>query len=233
MMSKRVLVVVAGILAVGMAAYAAEIRYDDVLYLDKLNESPLRLKTLQRTPITFSRDSRSEMAHLAQSQTVTVVGVAEGKYYVDARIVTGPARGWVAADALESPPADLIETLRKRHERLVAHRALIARHEVALGMTTEEVRASLGKPERRTRIRTEAGEEEQWMYLTYRYLPYYTNYYDDKGVLRQLVYYRRVPAGHKTITFRGGEVVATADEENRGERAPEAVVIPVPPQVGN
>jgi hypothetical protein len=233
-MRTRILCLMVGMVAACMAgAQAAEIRYDDVLYLDELNQAPLQLKVLQRTPITFSRDSRSEFAHVSQGQTVTVVGVGEGMYYVSTRIVTGPARGWVVADALEAPPAQLLETLRKRHERIVANRALIAHHEVALGMTPEEVRASLGKPERRTRNRTQEGEEEQWMYLTYRYLPYYTNYYDDKGVLRQLVYYRRVPAGHKVISFHGGEVVATTDEENRGERAPEAVVVPVPPQVGN
>lgn len=224
-----------GVVAAWMAAAAraAEIRYDDVLYLDELSQSPLQLKTLQRAPITFSRDPRSVIAYLVHGQTVTVLGLGEGMYYVSAQIVTGPARGWVAEAALEAPPADLLETLRKRHERLVAHRELIARHEVALGMTPAEVKVSLGKPERRTRLRTTEGEAEHWMYVTYRYLPYYTNSYDEKGVLRQSVYYRRVPAGHRVISFRGGEVVATTGEENRGERAPEAVVVPVPPSAGN
>ena len=38
---------------------AAEIRYDDVIYLDEWKQPALHLKALYRTPITFSRDPRS------------------------------------------------------------------------------------------------------------------------------------------------------------------------------
>lgn len=193
-------------------AAAAEIRHDDVLYLDDWKQPPLQLKVLRRAAITFSRDPRSVVAHLAQGQTVHVVGLGERLHYVSARIATGPARGWVEAGALEAPPEELLARLRQRRERMLAHRELIARREVALGMSRDEVRASLGRPDRKSRLRSADGEEEQWLYVTYRYLPHYRQYHDQKGQLRQLVTYRRVPAGHKVITFRDGELVAIAEE---------------------
>jgi hypothetical protein len=218
---------VAGLAAAWLVgAEAVEIRYPEVLYLDEPGQPPLKLKTLERTPITFSRDARSTMAYLAKGRTVTVVGFGDAMHYVSTQIATGPARGWVDAAALETPPQELLEKLKKRRDRLLAHREVIARHEVASGMTPDEVLASLGKPERKVRVRSAEGEEEQWLYVTYQYLPQYTQYFDDKGQARQLVYYKRVPSSHKVITFRGGEVAEAADDETRQPAPPGVIVLP-------
>lgn len=205
---------------------AAEIRYEDVYYLDEWDYPPLHLKTLRRAPITFSRDPRSVIAYLAPGQTVTVVGLGEKLDYVAAQIATGPARGWVDPGALEEPPPGIIEELRQLRARMIAHRELIARHEVALEMTRAEVHASLGRPDRKSRVRSEMGEEEQWLYITYQYLPFYTHYYDETGQLRQLVSYRREPAGHKIITFHGNQVAEIAEEQASKRRAPAVIVVP-------
>lgn len=217
--------ILAGMLmAVGVVG-AAEIRYADVLYLDDWKMPALTLKVLRRVPITFSRDQSSVIAYLPKGQSVGVLGFGETRYYADAQIVTGPARGWVDADALESPPEQLLKDLREKRERALAHRELIERHEVALGMTREEVHASLGRPDRKSRVRSAQGEEEQWVYIAYRYLPFYTQFYDSKGELRPLMSYRRVPSGRKVVVFRGGDVVAVTDEVEE-KPPPEMLVVP-------
>jgi hypothetical protein len=196
------------------ALHAAEIRYDDVIYLDDLNQPPLHLKALRRTPITLSRDPQSVIAYLAPGQSIEVVGLGESQHDVSARTATGLVRGWVDVNAIEAPPAALLTKLRQRRERAQAHRALIERHEVIAGMTHAEVRASLGQPDRTGRVRTKFGDEEQWFYVTYKYTPHYVQRQEESGQFRQTVSYGRVPAGRRIITFWQDEVVEIGDDQS-------------------
>src|ERR1039458_199088 len=205
---------------------AAEVRYDDVIYLDEWKQSLLHLKTLYRTPIDSSRDPRSVLAYLAQGEVVEVVGLGETQHYVAARIATGAARGWVDAQALEAPPAGLLTKLRARREKAQAHRESIGRHEVTVTMTRAEVHASLGKPDRISRLRTREVAQEQWFYIVYKYLPYYTQSHDSNGQLQQVVSYRRESAGHKVITFQNDEVVTIAEEQEGNGRPPSVMAVP-------
>jgi hypothetical protein len=184
------------------------------------------LKVLYRTPLTSTRDPRSVIAHLKEGQTVEVIGLSETRDHVKTRLATGPAQGWVDAGALEFPPTELVARLRERREKEEAHRELVERHEVAAGMTRAEVRASLGKPDRISRIRVEQGDEEQWCYITYRYAPRYVRRYDPAGQLRQVVSYRRERAGQRVVTFRNDEVVEIAEKPMGPSAAPAPRVTP-------
>lgn len=197
---------------------AAEARYDDVIYLADLNQPPLHLKALWRTPITYSRDPQSVIAYLAPGQSVEVVGLGETEHAVSARTPMGTVQGWVDVTALEAPPEGLQAKLRQGRDRAEAHRDLIERHEVVVGMNRAEVDASLGKPDRTARIRTRFGDEEQWFYVTYKYTPHYVQHQTEAGRFNQTLSYGRVPTGHKIITFRQDEVVEIGDDETAESR---------------
>ena len=205
---------------------ATETRYDDVLYLDEWKQPALHLKALSRTPLTSSRNPDSVIAYLAERQPVEIIGLGDTQHYVSARIATGIARGWVDAKALEAPPAELVAKLQARRERKQAHRELIERHEVAATMTRGEVQASLGKPEHISRQHTKEGEEEQWFYTIYKYLPYYVKSPDSDGQFQQVVSYRRETVGHKVITFRNDEVVAIDEQQDEKAHSPSVVASP-------
>ena len=180
---------------------------------------PLHLKALRRAPIRQLRDDeRSVIGYLTRGESVTVIDVSEAGYLVDAQTVMGVVRGWIDANTVEAPPAGFLETTHKQRDQAAAHREVIDRHEVVVGMTREEVRASLGKPERRSRVRSQEDELELWFYATYRYLPSYTRSYDENGQLRQVVSYERVIAGNKVVTFRGNEVTAVEDRSGTQTR---------------
>ena len=87
---------------------ATEPRYDDVIYLADWKQPPLHLRVLHRAPLTSTRDPNSMRAYLTAGQTVEVVGLGESEDYVKTRIATGPVQGWIAADALEIPPTELV-----------------------------------------------------------------------------------------------------------------------------
>lgn len=209
----------------GVAALpAAEVRDADMTYLDEWKQPALYLKTLRRTPITFMRDQDTVLAYLAPGQIVEMVALGETQHYVAARIATGATRGWVDAQALEAPPAGLVATLRARHEKAQAHREMIERHEVAVTMTRAEVRASLGKPERTSRLRVQKGEQEQWFYTVYKYLPHYLQSHDGNGQLQQVVSYRRELAAEKVVTFQNDEVVEITEEQKQNAQPPAVIV---------
>ncbi|MGA2221527.1 MAG: hypothetical protein ABSH21_07090 [Verrucomicrobiia bacterium] len=175
--------------------------------------------------MTCSRDESSSITYLAKGQPVTAIGLGETMDYVAARTVTDQARGWVDVRALESLPAGLLDALRKRRHLAIACRELIARHQVVLAMTRDEVGASLGRPDRKSRVRLPAGDHEQWVYKTYRYLPTYRCDYSGKGKPRQVVSYKRTLAGRKVVTFRDDEVIALSDKAEEGAQPPAAAVI--------
>ncbi len=211
-----------GIVLLAAAAQAAEIRYPTVAYLDELKLEPVDLTVEKRTPISLSRDSRSAMAYLHVGQKVRLVGWTPEMFYVDARVATGPMRGWVSAAAVAGPTQDVVAELQRRQEAKAKNRQLIAQHEVGVGMTRDEVLESIGKPERRQRLQTAQADREVWVYVTYRYQPFYLQTMDADGKLQQTVTYRRVPAGHRAVVF-GGELVV-AVEENVEEKAAPLVV---------
>jgi hypothetical protein len=176
-------------------------------------DEQLQLKALRRASIRQLRDDeRSVIGYLARGETVTVLDVDTAAYLVTAQTAVGTVRGWIDANAVEAPPAEFLETIHKQRERAGAHREVIDRHEVAVAMTRQEVQASLGKPDHRSRVHSQEGEQELWFYTAYRYLPTYSRTYDEKGELRQVVSYQRMASGHKVVTFQGNEVTAVADE---------------------
>jgi hypothetical protein len=204
------------------ALTAAEIRDDDMIYLEP---PALHLKTLNRTPITSTRDRQSKLGYLAAGEVVEVVALGETQDYVVARIAAGVTRGWADAAALEAPPAGLLAKLQARREKAQAHRELIERHEVAVAMTPAEVRASLGKPDHTSRRHTQTGEQEQWFYTVYKYLPHYIQAQNSDGQVEQVVSYRREPAAEKVITFKNDEVVGIAEEQKENAEPPSAIVV--------
>jgi outer membrane protein assembly factor BamE (lipoprotein component of BamABCDE complex) len=103
---------------------------------------------------------------------------------------------------------------------------LIERHEVVVGMTRREVRAGLGRPDQTAGIRTRQGDEEQWFYTIYKYLPYYTRDIDANGNPRQQVRYRREASGHKVVTFHNDEVVEVAEQQEEKRLSPSITVLP-------
>ncbi len=210
-----------------VALPAAEIRDADMIYLDEWKQPALHLKTLSRIPITSARDQGSVLAYLAPGQVVEVIALGETRHYVSARIATGATRGWVDAQALEAPPAGLVATLQALHEKAQAHRELIERHEVTAAMTRVEVRASLGKPERISRRHTQEGDQEQWFYTVYKYLPHYVQSHDSNGQFQQVVSYRRELAAEKIVTFQNNEVVDVHEEQKENTR-PAAVIVASP-----
>jgi hypothetical protein len=188
----------------------------EVVDLAEWKISSVELTVRQRTPVFATREAGSARAYLAPRQRVTLLQWSESHYYVEGRAATGPVRGWVNAGSVTGLPAELAAELQRRAAAQAEHRELIARQEVAVGMTRAEVLASLGAPQRRETVAAPRGPQEVWFYLTYRYQPHLLPTPDAAGPPRQTVTYRRVAVGRRWVRFEGERVVALGDEEAGG-----------------
>ena len=72
---------------------------------------------------------------------------------------------------LEPLPEDLLANLKKSEERRRIVDDLIARNEVAIGMTIDEVGRSLGKPQKVTNRADQEGTTQIWEFIKYDLVP--------------------------------------------------------------
>jgi len=211
-----------------LATAEAQIRYPDVIYVDDLKEPELRLTVLRSTGLLAAPHAQNEMASLVKGQKVLVLGLGSGVDYVETTIVSGRARGWVDASAIEQPSAELVEHLKKSRERVDALKKAIERHEVMLGMTQNEVQASLGDPTRKVHTLTKDGEADQWVFISYKMVPVTTYISDAWGNQTTATTYQKVSTGQKTITFQGDSVVAVADEQGEQPKLQSEIPVNIP-----
>jgi hypothetical protein len=108
----------------------------------------------------------------------------------------------------------LATNLKKLLERTQKVEELIRNRQVALGMTSEEVKASLGKPSRTSAKINAQGKEEKLEFSIYERVPQTTTGRDAFGQLVQTVVYVKVEVGTLAVNFKDG--VVSEIEETKG-----------------
>lgn len=179
--------------------------------VEGLLKKPVVLKVLQESPIYTRSTLDQPLGSMAPGTLVTLVGLSDRAYRVRGRARHGDVSGWVRIPDLLSPDPNLIPNLKKLHERQTAVDELIANHQVALGMTAEEVIASMGKPSRKSTKLSATGRDEKFEYVVYERVPQYGTGLDGFGRPVQTVVYIKVETGNMSVNLRDG-VVETVEE---------------------
>jgi hypothetical protein len=229
-MKRPVLIILSCIVASAATLPAAEIRYEDVIYLDQVHAKPLPLKVLRDAKLTVSRDQSTLLAYLEAGQTVWLLGFSDTRYYAETIIPSGKARGWVNIEAVERIPDEVRAEIEQLVRAAKRTKELIAKKQIEVGMSKEQVQAALGKPDERSRTVGEDRVEEQWTYRTYKSVPQRDYYYVD-GKMFERAYYTKVLAGGKTVTFRNDEVVSIQDEDKAPQLPAHPVIVAPPPMI--
>jgi phosphatidylserine decarboxylase len=140
--------------------------------------------------------------------------MSDTSYRVRGRARHGDVAGWVRqADILSADP-QLADKLKKLFARTQQVAELIKNNQVALGMTNEEVQASLGKPTRKNTKINAGGKQERLEYAMYEKVPQVTTGRDAFGQLVQTVIYVKVEVGTLSLNFKAG--VVDEIEETKG-----------------
>jgi len=154
-------------------ATAAEpiIREDGVIYLFDHDQKPLQVPLAKPAQCFFDRGLTRFAGTLRFPQTVKIEAFAPGVCRIFGLARQGGVAAWIPIDALEPLPENFLKELDAAEQRRVMVNDLIAKNEVVPGMTQEEVRRSLGRPQKTSRSVTDAKERVTWEYIKYELVP--------------------------------------------------------------
>ncbi|HYF36994.1 MAG TPA: hypothetical protein VD994_16975 [Prosthecobacter sp.] len=183
--------------------------------VEGLLKKPAVLKVLRETPVYTRSVMDRAIGSMAPGTVVTLVGIAEKAYRVRGRARHGDVSGWIRVEDLLSPDPNLIPNLVKLHERQMLVDELIANHQIALGMTTEEVIASMGRPDRKSSKLSANGRDETFEYVVYDRVPQTSTGLDAFGRPVQTVVYIKVETGRLAVNMK--DSVVESVEETKGD----------------
>jgi hypothetical protein len=196
------------------AQVAPELREEGVLYFDGNLPNKIAITFRVSTTVYSQRDFQTALAAFYSGDQVELVGMSHDGFLIKGSYRNNTVTGWIHPEDLPSGvnPA-LFAEAQKNQERRDAVAAAVANKTVIQGMTTDEVKESLGGPDE-TSSRTDAtGSTLTWVYTTYRLEPQYNYTMNDRGQPVTQVYYVKIPIGKKTIDFVNGVVTAVAEHK--------------------
>ena len=244
------LILAIGLLAASTAWSGPIVREAGAIYLSDFDLEPLKLALREPAPCYFEMSARRYAGTLRFPQAVKLDAVApNGMLRVRGNAKQGGVAAWVDPAYLEPLPPDFVANLQRAEERRREVEALIARNEVAIGMTPDEVARSLGKPQKRSSRTSRDGSSQVFEYIRYKLIPqtvYSPSYVesitgvrpDPRARLETVVVrggygynastvYVKVPVGTITVTFAEG-IVESIEESEGTLVGPDASIV-VPP----
>ena len=209
-------------------------REKGALYLEDFFEQPYRLRVLADAPIYFNADLARFLGTLTRGRLVELQAIndKDGRLRVKGEAHQGQVVGWVEARYFSALDPAFVIGLRRSIERRQRVQTLAANGEIALGMTMEEVVASLGAPTKKLSHSDAQGVAEAWEYIHYVSVPRQVNSFDGRGRVVTSIVYEKVATGKFSVSFGGG-VVTAIDRANANLAAGTEVapVQSVPPPV--
>lgn len=210
------------------ASSGAVIREDGAIYLEDLLMKPARLATVADAPIYYHIDLGRYLGTLKKGQVIELQAVSDTAYRVRGLAQQGQVAGWVEPKFLNPLKKDFLENLKQNAARRNEVLALIAKREVAINMTPEEVMQALGKPAKKTSRLDAKGREDVWEFVRFEQVPQEVIGRDQFGNIVKSVTYVKVPVGKLAVTFANNLVSALEQSEGSLEKAAAVTIIPAP-----
>jgi len=238
------------VLLAGSTAWSGPIvREAGAIYLSDFDLEPLKLALREPAPCYFEMSAKRYAGTLRFPQAVKLDAVApNGMLRVRGNAKQGGVAAWVDPAYLEPLPPDFVANLQRAEERRRQVEELIARNEVAIGMTPDEVARSLGKPQKRSSRTSRDGSSQVFEYIRYKLIPQtvYSPAYvesitgvrpDPRARLETVVVrggygynastvYVKVPVGTITVSFTEGIVESIEESEGTLVGADASIVVP-------
>jgi hypothetical protein len=196
------------LLGLSLQATAADLRDPDAVYLTGIpGLKPIELTVTQTTAVYANRTRGAHLKNFLKGEKVHLVAYDPQTLLV--KNVKTQYEGWVPAENLSELDAAELDSAIARAEEDAKYREAMKEKKVLAGMTLNQVKESLGKPDEAA-FRTDAnGRTDVWSYIEYDTI------YQDKIVTdplsgqRQIRRVRtKIPTAEKTIEFTNGRVTA-------------------------
>jgi hypothetical protein len=205
------------------------IREEGAIYLSDFATKPMKLKVLEPAPAYFNLTDGRYAGTLKAPQVVELQAISDKAYRVRGNAQQGQILGWVAPGFLQPIPKEVLEALKKSDERRKTVAALIAKNEVAIGMTPDEVQLSLGKPQKKTsRTSKDKALEQIYEYVKYELIPQNSTVIGPGGIANIVTNYIKTPVGTLTVTFKEGIVESLDQSEGTLASGNETTIVAPP-----
>ena len=201
----------------------------DVVYVEEFTDKKIEFLVLKPGVVYSTKKGGRKLGVLKTNTKVSFLGMTEKAYKVRGTATHGGVSGWVSPKALGSKDKDFVENLKKVYERQKVVRELIAKHEVAIGMTIDEVTAALGKPTKTKVRQTAKGKTGVWEFITYEEQDHYQFVRDPVtgAVYRRYSHTTKEELGKVVVEFENEVVTAIEETENNDGRKVRIVNPPV------
>lgn len=196
--------------------------------VEGLLPKPVAVKIPAEVTIYYHSDFQRPLGTMAAGTIVTLVALGDTAYRVRGRARHGDVAGWLKPTDVIHPDPDLHANLKKVYDRQIQVQALIANNEVALGMTQDEVRESLGKPTRTSSKVTAQGRDDSLEYAVFERVPQTVTGRDALGQIVQSIVYVKVETGTLSVHFKD-DVVDAIEEKKGNPLGNGGIKIVVPP----
>lgn len=201
------------------------IREKGSIYLEGMVTAPVPVKVSDSTPAYADLAGQRWVGNVLGSQGAELLAVSERAYKVKAKAQQGQISGWVRKDAVSGLPDGFEEKLVQFHQRYLIVKQLIDNKQVALGMTTEEVMASIGPPDTRSSQMDATGRKELFSFISYTRVPQTVVGVNIFGQPTTMTQYVEVESGRVSIEFTNN--LATSISESEGLKVNQG--LPTPP----
>jgi len=246
MIQRVALLALAGL---GAAACGPIVREPGAIYLSDFHEKLPRFRLLAPAPCYFEADMRRSAGILRFPQAVQLDAISvQGMLRVRGNAKQGGVAAWIEPRFVTGLPENYLEIATRAEQRRREVEELIARNEVAIGMSLDEVTRSLGKPQKRSSRTGREGSTQTYEYIRYKLIPqtvYSPSYVqsitgvrpDPRARLETVVVrggygydastlYVKVPVGTMTVGFVNGLVETVEESEGTLSGANATIVVP-------
>lgn len=196
--------------------------------VENLIAKPIRLTVVAESVIYYQGDFQRALGSMAPGTTVQLIAMSDTAYRVRGRARHGDVAGWMHIKDLKSSDPKLFEKLKAYAERRKVVDELIQKHQIAIGMTVDEVKASLGAPTRKSSHITDGSREETLEYIVYTNIPKTVTGTDQTGKLVQNIIYVKVESGRLSVALKGGAVSDIQETKGAPLDGGAVKIVPIP-----
>lgn len=201
----------------------------DVVYLSEHIDRKIHLLVVKPATVYGTKKGDRRLGVYPANTKVELLAITDKAYQVKGKASHAGVTGWVNPKLLASKDKDFIANLKKLYERQIVVKKLIATHDVAIGMTLDEVTQSMGKPTETEVKQTRKGESGKWDYVVQEEQKHYRTIVDPYtgNTYRQLSHVTTEEKSRVTIEFEDNTVTAVTRKRNNGPGKVRIIPAPV------
>lgn len=201
----------------------------DVVYINEYPKLSIELTVIEQAPVFSDKNGKIKLGYLQKGQTVPLEALTERAYRVRGKGLNDGIAGWVAPWAFSAKDPQFVEQLKKFYHRQIRVRELMAKKEIAIGMTTEEVQKVLGTPTKTSMRQTKNGQTGSWEFISYEEQKNYATIRNPKTgeIFRQLVSITKVETGKQIIEFEDNVVSSIQNMTEKQHSSNQTITPPI------